>query len=171
MKNKKSGFTLIELLVVVLIIGILAAIALPQYQFAVAKIKAAKGFTIVKNLEDATERYRLLHGKYPDTATAWNDLDISFPYTPDKYGYIRTPDYTLSVSISNAAVVQFNNLEFALARHYNPQTYGGKYFCRFTGNTSQVYKKICDTLCNANYPTGYTTYNSYYICGFNNWNI
>ena len=59
MKNNKSkisckrGFTLIELLVVVLIIGILAAVAVPQYQRAVEKSRATEALIMLKNAQDA----------------------------------------------------------------------------------------------------------------------
>ncbi len=62
-KNKK-GFTLIEMLVVVLIIGILAGIALPQYQMAVTKAKVASMLPLMRRWKDALQEYKLQHGSY-----------------------------------------------------------------------------------------------------------
>ena len=75
MSNQKA-FTLIELLVVVLIIGILAAVALPQYQKAVEKSRAAQALTLLKSLAQATEAYVLANGEMP---TSFDELALSAP--------------------------------------------------------------------------------------------
>ena len=85
--NNKKAFTLIELLVVVLIIGILAAVALPQYKKAVEKSRATQAFTIVKSLSEAQERYFLANGEY---ATSFDSFDIEIPGADATYkGYLR----------------------------------------------------------------------------------
>ena len=63
-KTNTKGFTLIELLVVVLIIGILAAIALPQYQMAVTKAEVASLLPLMKRWKDALQEWEHLYGNY-----------------------------------------------------------------------------------------------------------
>ncbi len=75
----KKGFTLIELLVVVLIIGILAAVALPQYQKAVAKARATEAKMSLKALVEAVDLYILESGETP---TSLNDLTVTGPTSP-----------------------------------------------------------------------------------------
>ncbi len=80
MRNKK-GFTLIELLVVVLIIGILAAIALPQYKMAVMKAKVAAVLPIMRRFYDGMAERKLLHGNYNpfEDSNDVSDLDANWP--------------------------------------------------------------------------------------------
>ncbi len=74
------GFTLIELLVVVLIIGILAAVALPQYQKAVKKQQGKEVILAVHALDEALSSYYLTHGDYYNAqGITQRVLDVEIP--------------------------------------------------------------------------------------------
>ncbi|WP_428074772.1 type IV pilin protein [Candidatus Avelusimicrobium luingense] len=76
--KSKQAFTLIELLVVVLIIGILAAVALPQYTKVVERSKSAQALTLLNAVAQAQLAYLLANGEY---ATKFDDLAIDIPWT------------------------------------------------------------------------------------------
>ncbi|MBQ8032576.1 MAG: prepilin-type N-terminal cleavage/methylation domain-containing protein [Elusimicrobiaceae bacterium] len=112
--NTTRGFTLIELLVVVLIIGILAAVALPQYQNAVEKSRAMQAIIMVKAIGDANELYFLEHGKYADTL---DELAIKIP--GNNYNMTSTVkrkkkgpfDFGVNASFSDQVIAISNRME------------------------------------------------------------
>lgn len=94
-----EGFTLIELLVVVLIIGILSAIALPQYEKAVTKARFAEAFVNLRNIAQAAKICELENGREAEVCYYFPNLSvqISGQYTSsDGYGietdhFVYTP--------------------------------------------------------------------------------
>ena len=97
MKRKESsasGFTLIEILAVVIIIGILAAIAIPEYQAAVARTKMASLIPMLRALKDDMEMRHLTDGGYPadDAQDVALDIEMFDSCTsPSAEDYIACP--------------------------------------------------------------------------------
>ena len=143
MKKTKTGFTLIEMLVVVLIIGILAAIAVPQYQKAVAKSKASQLLTAVKSLYDAQKAYYLQNGQYAETL---KELDITYPYADqdNHIFYIKedtkcefTGTYLYcSMSNPNIAFAKYLKTDKLACYAYKSDNYKGDQLCQTLTGTN-----------------------------------
>ena len=137
-KNNK-GFTLLELLVVVLIIGILAAVALPQYKKSVEKTKLTEALENLAVIEGAAQRYILAH---PETSSTWLkdflDVDLS---GGEWHGVTYVTKNFQYAVVVNPSVTWFeiyrNSYDYVLATNpskhscITQETDMGRYICKY----------------------------------------
>ena len=146
----KKGFTLIELLVVVLIIGILAAVALPQYTKAVHKARLSEALSMIGSLKTGIDSYVLANGFAVDdqveflgeSANATLDIDANLNCS-GSYCYGKNFHYRAACGDGECVIYAIpNNTNDKYFIYATKKAKGWRYACE--GNSEKEY--ICESL-------------------------
>lgn len=143
--RKKQGFTLIELLVVVLIIGVLAAMALPQYRVAVGMSRASTMYAFMRGVDQAQQAFYMANNRY---ATTFDSLSVGIPP-----GFTKTDEKTITKRhMACHIMTAHGNAEISIKctegitgvvlEKYHNQNY---YLC-WAGTNKELNKQICRSL-------------------------
>lgn len=150
-----KGFTLIEMLVVVLIIGILASVAYPQYRTAVAKSRLAQLIVVGKTIRDAEERFYMANGKY---TTNFDELDVTMPEGGVREGTskITYPNgdifylaFATQKKYENVRMFNTQRMSHGYQLHFAQSYFPGKQYCFAYGAEGAVEKwasQVCKSM-------------------------
>lgn len=151
------GFTLIELLVVVLIIGILAAVALPKYELAVEKSRAAEAIQNMSLLKKQIDLYILSNG-YPSDAVRYPDsVDVTLPYPDNGSGVLESKNFyyhSADITSSNAWIEIMRKADdyYDLYCEITPHQYNDDlpmpdgWYCACVTETNDFGRKMCKAI-------------------------
>jgi type IV pilus assembly protein PilA len=135
MKRIQKGFTLIELMIVVAIIGILAAVAIPQYQDYTVKAKLSKVQSTLAPVKTALALFFQEQGGFPTAASAWTSLGIAStgPSIPNELSGITVAASTgaITATINNVKASDIDTTTLILT----PST--------VTGQTAMTWAPTC----------------------------
>ena len=144
----RKGFTLIEILVAVLIMGLLASIAFPQYQISVYKSRATEAINILNKVVAAQEEW---YGRKNAYTANISDLPIDFTRLDGyaKYGHVLgcagvTADGITRTCVISSSEPSMPNFEFHLM-YAGPAEYRGKRWCSDCGKNS-IAQQVCESL-------------------------
>ncbi|MCD9526760.1 pilin [Photobacterium carnosum] len=92
--KKQQGFTLIELMIVVAVIGVLSAIAIPQYQKYVAKAEVASVLSTMTGIKTNLEAFIVENGRFPKGEVGEMPVDLGAPVDMPLGEFTLTPSGT-----------------------------------------------------------------------------
>ncbi|MUK45513.1 prepilin-type N-terminal cleavage/methylation domain-containing protein [Aliivibrio fischeri] len=144
-RQGQKGFTLIELMIVVAVIGVLSAIAIPQYQNYVHKAELGAGLATVSALKINVEDFIATNGDFPDNSTGQK---------PDDVGASEFANGTISfagtasgaAATSGSIVVEFSSGIATGEKIQIDRSDKGKWVCKTTSTNEKAYPKGCSVI-------------------------
>ncbi|MFE8072072.1 pilin [Marinobacteraceae bacterium S3BR75-40.1] len=133
MNHSQQGFTLIELMIVVAIIGILAAIAIPQYQDYVARSQVNRVYSEISALKTATEE-QLMRGTDPSAASQLGFTSSNLMSSAPAVSF-NSGSGTIKATLGTDASTAINGATVTLTRAKN-----GTWTCTVSKGTAGSWK-------------------------------